>query len=340
MVIGNYSELGVTSYVAFWKETSFGTFPATGSTNASTMEPLTISFKTEVTSQKLEQISMNRGFTKRVQLEKNVAGTLEQYLHPQESVLPLSVALGGGIVSASVSGGYTHSLTSGDFDTSPASMSFQVRKGSTTHFQYSGGRVNNCVITAAVGEPVKISYEFIFKDSTLAGSDITGDLSISTVLPFTYVQGVYRYAGSESSITSTAYEYIQGFELSINNNLKSDAPSRALGSNIIQTLPPTRRDISFKISQRFDTTTAYNRFIQNTEGSAELFFEGASVSSKQNFTCQIRLPKLYVNTPDPDVTGPNDILTSEITFDVLVDNPLTSTGRDIGFTFINSTASY
>lgn len=340
MTIGQNAELGVNSYVAFWKETTFGTFPATGATGASTMEPLTIGFKTEIVNQKLDAISRNRGFTKRVQLDKNVAGNVEQFLHPEESILPLAVALGGGITSASVSGAYSHSLTAGNFDTSPASISFQVRKGATHHWQYTGGRVNNCVITAAVGEPVRITYDFIFKDSTQTGSDISGDLSISSVLPFTYVQGSYRYAATEASMTSTAVEQITGFELSINNNLKSDASARALGSNVIQVLPPTRREIEFKITQRFDTLTAWNRFIDNTQGSIELFFEGQSVSASENYTCQIRLPKVNVNTPDPEITGPNEILTPEITFDVLVDNAATSTGRDIGFTFINGTASY
>jgi hypothetical protein len=340
MGVGSNAELGVNSYVAFWKETTWGTFPATAATGSSSMEPLMIGFKTEITNQKLEAISRNRGFTKRVQLDKNVSGTLEQYLHPIESVLPLAVALGGGISSASLSGGFVHSLSAGNFDTLPSSLSFQVRKGLTHHWQYTGGRVNNCVITAAIGEPVKVSYEFMFKDSTQSGTDISGSLSISAILPFTYVQGTYRYAGTEASITSTAVECITGFELSIVNNLKNDATARCLGSNVLAVLPPTRRAIEFKITQRFDTLTAWNRFINNEQGSVELLFVGQSISAKQNYTCQIRLPKVHINTPDPEVTGPNDILTPEITFDVLVDNPMTSTGRDIGVTIINATQTY
>lgn len=340
MVVGSNAELGVNSYVAFWKEATWGTFPATGATNASTLEPLSIGFKVEITNQKLETISRNRGFTKRVQLDKNVAGSLEQYLHAQESVLPLAASLGGGISSSSISGGFTHSLTSGNFDTDASSLAFQVRKGQTYHWQYTGGRVNNCVITANVGEPVKVSYEFIFKDATQTGSDISGDLSISAVLPFTYVQGSYRYADTEASLTSTATEEITGFELGINNNLKSDATARAIGSNVLSTLPPTRRAIEFKITQRFDTLTAWNRFINNDQGSIDLLFEGQSASAKVNYSCQITLPKVHVNTPDPEVTGPNDILTPEITFDVLVDNAMTTTGRDIGITILNTTASY
>ena len=119
MAIGQDYEMGVVSYVALFKETTYGTYPSTAETNASTLEPLSIGFKTEIESQKLDQISRNRGNTKRVQLNKNVSGTLEQFLHPEESVLLIATTLGGGIASGSLSGAYVHSLTAGDFDTSP-----------------------------------------------------------------------------------------------------------------------------------------------------------------------------------------------------------------------------
>jgi len=248
MTIGNSYEMGVNSYVALFKESTYGTFPATAATGASTIEALSIGVKTEIESQKLETISMNRGATKRVQLNKNVMGTIEQYLHPTESPLLMAVGMGGGIISSSLTGAYTHSITAGNFDTAPSSISMMVRKGATTHWQYTGGRVNQMTISGNVGEVVKVSYEMIFKDSTQAGSSIVSSLSISSVLPFTYVDGSYRYAETESALTSTASEKIQGFELVINNNMKSDADARGLGSNVIDILPPTRRTVEFKIN--------------------------------------------------------------------------------------------
>jgi len=340
MAIGQNAKTGVKSYVALFIESTYGTFPATAATGASTIEPLSIGFKTEIVSQKLDSISLNRGFTKRVQLDKNVAGTLEQYLHPTESPILLALGLGGGLTTTSLTGAYTHSISTGEFNSTINSLSFQVRKGDTHHWKYTGGRINSMKITAAVGEPVKVSYDFIFQNSTQAGSDISGNLSISSVLPFTYVDGTLRYAGTEASLTSTAVEHITGFELTINNNLVSDANVRALGTNTIQTLPPTRRDIEFKITQRFDTTTQWDRFVQNTQGAIELYFEGASITSEHKYTCQIRMPKVYVDTPDVEVKGASDILLSEINYAVLVDNPMTTTGRDIGITIINDVASY
>lgn len=340
MTIGNSYEMGVNSYVAVFKESTYGTFPATGATGASTLEALSIGIKTEIESQKLETISLNRGATKRVQLNKNVSGAMEQYLHPTESPLLMAVALGGGIASSSLTGAYTHSLTAGNFDTSPSSISMQVRKGSTNHWQYTGGRVNQMTISGNVGEVVKVAYDMIFKDSTQAGSDIATSLSISSVLPFTYVDGSYRYAATEASLTSSVAEKITGFELVINNNMKSDSDARGIGSNVIDILPPTKRSVEFKITQRFDTLTAWNRFIGNTQGSVELLFEGATISGDKKYSCRMVMPKVYLNTPDPEVSGPNDLLMSEIAFDVLVDNPSTTTGKDIAVTFINNTASY
>jgi len=340
MTIGQDAKIGLNSYIALFKETTYGTFPATAETGASTLEALNIGFATEVVSQKLDQISGTRGYTKRVQLDKNVTGTLEQYLHPEESILMVADALGGGISTSSVTGAYQHVISAGNFDTSPISLSFQVRKGDTHHWQYTGGRVNNLTIAANVGELVKCSYEMVFKDSTQAGSDISSSLSISSVLPFTYVQGTYEYAATEGSLTSTVAEYINGFELAINNNLISDSGVRALGSNVLQTLAPTRREVTLTITQRFDTTTAWNRFVEATQGAARLIFEGASISAEHNYKCTLVMPKLFLNSPEPTIGAPSDILMSEITFDVLVDNPSTSTGKDIEATFVNATASY
>ena len=340
MVIGRNAQSGVKSYVAIYIESTYGTFPSTAATGASTLEPLSIGIKTGKANQKLDALSRNRGFTKRVQLDKNVGGPMEQYLHPTESPILVALALGGGLSTSSLTGAFTHSISAGEYSSTIASISMQVRKGDTHHWQYTGARINTMKIAAAVGEVVKCTYEFICQDSSQTGSDIASSLSISSVLPFTYVNGVFRYAATENSLTSTVEEDITGFELTINNGLVSDNNVRKLGADTLQTLPPTRRDIEFKATQRFDTTSAYDRFIANTQGAIELVFTGASVSAEHNYECRIRMPKVFVNSPDPEVTGPNDILMSEIDYDVLVDNPDTTTGKDIGVTFINSISSY
>jgi len=153
---------------------------------------------------------------------------------------------------------------------------------------------------------------------------------------------VFRYSSTEAlAATSTAEEPIQGFELEVNNNLAAESSSRALGSNLLSVLPPTRREVNLTITQRYDTTTTYQRFIQATQGSVELYFRGNdSLTSDFFHEITIRLPKVHQNSPDPSLEGADSILQSEIVYDVLVDNPGTSTGKDIGITVRNNVASY
>lgn len=329
----------LTSYVAFAKESTFGTY----ATATSAVEFLSCQFKTDIASQKLDSISMNRGFSKRVQLGKSVAGSMDCYLHPQESPLLLLAAMGGTITTTGASAtGFIHSISAGNFDTAPSSLSFNVRKGNEHTWQYVGGRVNNLRISANVGEPVKCSYDMVFKDSTQTANDVSSVLSISSILPFTFVDGVYQYAQTEAlADTTTAQEPIQSFELSVNNNLATGAEARQLGSNVLAVLPPTRRDVQLRIKQRFDTTTAYQRFLQGTAGSVILkFTSGQAITTGVFYYCQMRLPKVYFNNAEPMIGSASEVLSMDIALDVVVDNPNTTTGKDIGLTILNDVASY
>lgn len=347
MAVGDGANPAVHSYVALGKEGTFATYASA----TTAIEALSCDFKTTIKSVKIDGMVGNRGFTKRVPLEKEIKGSLEQYLHPQESVLLLANALGGQISSTSQTNSTLHSISAGDFNNSIASLSFNVRKGaaggfaglaSALTYRFQGGRCNTLKIVGEVGQPVKCTYDMVFQDSTQVSDDISAILSISSVQPFTFVGGAFKYGGSEGALNA---EPITHFELTVNNNIKSDKEVRALGTNTVMRLPATRREISLKTTQRFDTTTVYARFLQATEGSIELAFSGAAIvagttSSEYFFKMQFRLPKVVQASGDVGLKGSGDILAAEIDWDVLIDSPSTSTGRDIGLTVINSTASY
>ena len=333
MAVGDEAQAQVESYVAVAKETALGT--KVSATTA--IEALTCSFRTDIESRKVDALHRSRGFARRVQLNKTVGGTLEQYLHPEESTLMLINAMGGTVTSASTSGGFIHSITVGNFEGTHQGLSFNVRKGPSLVWNYLGGRVNTLTLTGEIGEPIKCSYEMIFRDSTQLSDDIGASLSISSVLPFTFAQGVFQYGDSEGAL---ATEQIQGFELTINNNIVSDSAARALGTNTASVLPMTRREVNLKVTQRFDTTTAYARFLQATTGSIDLTFTGVTISSDAIFTVQIRMPTVFLNSPDPELNSSGEILTSEIDYDVMVDNPSTTTGRELAITVTNNTQSY
>lgn len=343
MAIGGDSQQGIHSYLAVFREATWGTNPNSGATGATAIPFLTCNFKTEIKSEKLDTVGISQGFMKRVQLDKSVAGTMEMHLHPEESVLLMGVALGGGIISSSLTGAFTHSISAGNVvDTSPTAVSFNFRKGASHVFGYVGGRVNSMKISAKSGEVAKVSFDMVFKDSTIGATDIGTSLSFSSVLPFTFVNGTFRYSSSEAAAaTTTSEEIITGFELTVNRNLKSDSDSRGLGSNTLRVLPATRRDVQLKVNQRFDTTTTYNRFIQATAGAVELKFTGATITADKNYEMTIRLPNVYNNTGDTEVGGSGEILMTEITYDCLMVAPFpTTTSREIGITVINNVGSY
>lgn len=339
MGVGSDFKPVLPSYVAYSKETTYGTYASA----TTAVEAISCNFKIEVDSKKLDALGNHRGFSKRVQLNKNVKGSMETYLHPVESALLLIVALGGGKATTPGSTGvYIHSITAGNFDTAPSSLSFNVRKGASFPFRYAGGRVNSVKITAKVGEPVKCAWEMIFQDGSLGSDDIGTTLSVSSQLPMTFANGVFRYSSTEAlANTTSAKEPIQAFELTIKNNLIDGESARELGQNTISVLPATRREIELSITQRFDTTTAFNRFLQATIGSVELFFRGPDALSATKFTeFYFRLPKVYQNTNDPMLDSGTKILESTFTFDVVVDNPNTTTGKDIGITVQNGVSTY
>ncbi len=341
MAVGDFAKAVVHSYVACSKEGTFASY-ASAST---AIEALSCSFHVEKKHQKLDGMFVQRGYARRVSLEKEIKGTLEQFLHPQESVLLIVNAMGGQISSTAATNSTLHSVTVGNFQNSIASLSFNVRKGDASPaltWRYQGGRCNVLKITGQIGEPVKCSYDFIFQDATQQSDDIANILSISSVTPFTFVQGSYKYGGSEGAVT---VEQIQSFELTINNNIKSDKEVRSLGTDTVAALPGTKRDIMLKTTQRFDTTTSWLRFIQATEGAIELAFSGAAIVanttvSEYFFTMNFRFPRVVQSTGDPELKGSGDILQADLEWDILIDNPNTITGRELGLTIRNSTSSY
>lgn len=339
MAVGDGAEAIIRSYVAYQKETTFGTYPTATLT---AIEVLSCSFKRSIESVKIETLNKSRDFTKRVQTDQNVEGTLEMYLHPIESVLLVATAMGGGIATTSQSGIAIHSITAGNFDTSPASLSFNIRKGSTHVFRYLGGRPDKLTIEATVGEPIKLTAEMVFKDATQLSDDIGATLSVSTLAPFVYHQGQYIYAAVEGSLTTTVAEPIQSFKLTINNNIVKDEAARQLGTNVPGVLPATQRDVELSITQRWDTTTNYDRFIAATIGAVRLDMRSTAVTSTSAlpFRWVIDMPKVYMNSPDPELSGAGDILQSEITLDVVTDNSQTTTGKAIGMTVWNNQNAY
>lgn len=341
MANGDLARVGVRSALAVRPESTYGTFAVTTSA-LNPYVPISIGIKDEFVTIKLDELGASqRGYGRQVQTDKNVGGPVEGFLHAEESLPFLINAMGGRYTFTSATSAGLHSISTGNFSASDTVVSLSVwaQKGEQHSWRYAGGVINNLKISAAVGEPVKMSAEFVFQDSSLSTADtaVTLALSFSSSRPFTYVDGTFRYAATEGSLTSTLNEPIQSFEIEINNNLITDEGARQLGSRLLSRIPPSpRRDVMLKVSQRFDTTTTYDRMVSNTGGSVQLFFSADSISAEYNREMTITFPNVRFKNTEPLVEGANEVLKSDIEFDVLVDSPSTATGREIGMTIRNN----
>lgn len=346
MAVGDFAKVGVQSVLGFRQESTYGTFAAT-TTAIQSFQATKIGLQTKFDTEKLDELGVNRGYSRQIQKNKMVDGEVEGFLHPEECAHFLINVMGGRYTFNSITSAGDHSITAGNFSASDTvlSLSLYAMKGDQHAIRYPGGVINSMKISAAINEPVKVSMSFVCQDSSISASDTApaAAISVSTILPFTFAGSVYRYSGTEGSLTSTLNEPIQSFELEINNNLITDAGARQLGSRILSRRPPSpRRDVNLKVSQRFDTTTAFDRFVQNTAASVALFLTGESISAEYNRELNIILPNIRTKNAEPLVEGPNEVLQSEVEYDIILSgNAGTTTSREIGMTLRNSrTTSY
>lgn len=343
MAIGDSARYGYNSCLGISEETTFGT----KNDSYSYLEFLNESMKRNREEVKLDSINKGRDFEKRLSLNESVDGSVESNFNPaaDATVFLVKQAFGGTVSSANVAtstiDNYLHTINLGDMEsnagTSTASdvksLSFQVDKGGIV-WDYVGCRVNTLTIKAEAGGPVMISADLVGKTASITSSTPTAVFVDTLPLDFT---GVTFETGD--SLTNVSAESVQSFEVTLNNNMNTD--QRSLGDRTIDLLPPIQREITVKVSQRFDTTTAHNRYLDNTITAIKI-----TLSSSQTITSStgsavyeaiLNLPRCYLNSNQPEVGG-KDVLTHELDFAALKNN--TTTAFALQMTVQNGTASY
>ena len=350
--VGQGALNGGLSYVAIGRETTYATY----NTCTSTLDVLSSSIVTTMENKILEQIERSRTYTKRISLSKNVQGDLEFYYSPTVDSCNyiLQNAFGGTVTSATATGetagagassAMTHTFQIGSMDQSYPSLCVNIRKGDTTSgkvYNYSGVRVNELSFSSALDEPLKCSASLIGVDSTQNSNDVSGVLSTTTgysVLSF--VDGRVSLETSFASLTSTSFWHVQSVEFGWSNSLKADAGSRRIGSNLLNVMPPGMANYKLKCKIRFDTTTAYAAMLSATKLSAQLEFLGPTLTSSAiRQGIKLNYPTLYVNSAgDPEIGGPDQILTSDVEFHVLRDDT-TNAGYALQALVTNQKSSY
>lgn len=348
MAIGNnVPAMGYESVVGIAKEIAFGTFV----TSTTFLEFNTESLKHNIEMIKVETINGTRDLKRIMQGNTVVDGSLEFPFNPaSDAVINIfKQAFGGTLSSAAASGttSYTHTLNTGNMEDNKVSgdemvsLSIAVRPGATTGaitapktWCFFGCRVNSLSIKAEAGSPVMITAEIIGKGCSL--SSTMPAASFADINPVNFTGITYQ---TGATLTALSAEYIKSFELTLNNNINTD--HRVLGSREVVQLPPVARDITLKITQVFDTTTAYDTFLANTATAIQIVMnaeqmEGASASSK--YTCTVSLPKCYLAGFTPAVKDKGPII-QDLEYTCIYSGA-TAAAFSAQMTIKNRTASY
>lgn len=349
MAEGDQSRRGYDAVLAVAEETTLGTFVTGTATDYFNSENL----KHMREKIRIESINSTRDHVRLVQGKERVEGAVEIDLNLQSDLfhLLLKQAMGGTVSSiraaSTTIASYRHTFAVGNMvnnDSSVSSadvqgLSFWVRRGDTTTngFAFTGCRVNQLTISGEIGNPLKVSAEVVGISGSTTTFNITPSFTSTRPVMFNDVNIALADSVGGTFTTITA----QSFEIVLNNNLLSDDPAYQLGRRTMGVLPPGMRNVTAKITQRYDTTTAYNRFIQNTVTAVQVQIRtGMTITSSTNdttYTMDIDLPDCYFKESQPEI-GDSGILSHELEIEAIGQN--TSTSFPIRFITQNGTAGY
>ena len=211
MAVGDSAILNALSYLGVGRETTFGSFQ----TALAGLDFISHSLKTQKDSRILDQVERSRTLSKRLHLSKQIGGDISWYFRPMETAdaYLLHNAFGGAAVtSATVTAettggtGFTHIITTGNFNLTYSSLCINARKGDSSAgkvWQYHGVRVEELTISAAIDEPVMCSVSVICKDSTQVSSNIESQLTATSNPILSFVDGRVSVETSFASLTTS-----------------------------------------------------------------------------------------------------------------------------------------
>lgn len=348
MGIGDGALIGGLGYIAVGRENVFKTY----NTCTAALPFLSTSIKTSQENVALEQIDRSRTYSESHQGMKKVEGDIE-FLPCVEAtalVYLLANAFGGTIASATATGdtagavSFDHTINIGLFDQSISSVCMNIRKGDSLGgkiFEYNGGRVNEIMFSAEMEEALKCTASMVFVDSTKTSNDVSAVLTSTGYEPLSFINGRVSVESSLGALTSTSYWNVQSVEIGLNNSLKSDSASGRIGSAVLDVLPAGMASFTFNATLRFNTTTAYDAMLANTAFAGEFQFQGTTLSgSTLRRSLKLTMPRIkIIDAGDPEIGGPDEVLTSNVTFLVLRDNS-SATGYAMRAVVRNAIASY
>ena len=349
MADGQNANVGFDSYLAVGREATFKTFV----TCTANLDFISSSMKTIQEQKVIEAITCKRTFTDRISLSKVVQGDVEFYFGADNAAdnYILHNAMGGGTITSATAAGDTagtsafdHTIDLNNFTDTYTSLSMNHRKGDTTNgkvFGYQGGRVNEMSFSAEIDEALKANASMIFVDSSVGAADVESLLTCTGQNPLSFTDMRLSVESTFASLTASAFWHVQSVEFGINNQLKSDSSSRRIGSNILDVLPPGIALFTFNFAMRFDTLTAYNAMLNETQLSAQLSFQGSTLTgSALREELRFDMPKIFISDAgDPAIGGPEEVLSANIVCSILRDST-SATGYAVQGLVRNETTGY
>lgn len=329
MAVGSGAITSFDSYLAVGKETTYGT----AVTTTAGIPFISSSLKTLQEGKILEQIETSRVYSQQIRMGKVIEGEVEGYFYPALTGCAYLLQSGFGmpvVTSATATGettgggGFTHTFLLGQYVGTYSSLSLNNRKGDSASakvFKYTGMKVNELTFSAELDEALKYTVSLVGKDSTSGATDISSAITLSAMSPLSFVNGRISVEGSVGSLTSASYWHVQSVSFGVNNNLKSDAESRRIGSDTLDVLPVGIANLPLTLTMRYDTTTAYDAMLANSTFSVELEFLGPTITgSVARQGIKFIYPVVKINDAgDPEIGGPDEILSSEVVCNVLRD---------------------
>jgi hypothetical protein len=347
MAVGDSSLYSGESYLGIGRETTYGTYV----TATAGLEFKSHGIRTTKDAKILEQVERKRTMSKQISLGKVCEGPLEANFTTDVTAMAylFQNAFGGTVTSATATGetaggsAFTHTFAEGSMDQTYKSLSVNLRKGPATGgktWRYIGGRVNTLGLKAELDEPLVVSADFVFKDSTQMSDDIEAQYTATAWEPLSFVNGRLSVETSFASLTTTSFWHVQSIDFKMNNNLKTGNEARRIGSDALSVLPVGVQSYELSCQIRFDTTTAYDAMMAATKLAAEFEFQGTTLTtSSVKRGLKLQFQKVYIkDAGDPEVSGPDEVLTSTVVFNVLRDE--SATGYAVRAQLTNSTANY
>lgn len=344
MSVGDTRKLGFYSFLGTAQETAWGT----AITATAYLEFNSESINKVIDRQILDGMNCSRNPIRHIHGNENISGSVEFNLNPaaDSTVHFLRLTMGGTITSAGdANTGYSHTFTQGDFGSAQAKqgLTLQIQRGQSTTgdqlYQYSGVRVNQMTIKGEIDNAVIATCDVIGRIGTTSADSLTCALPI--INPFNWKHVEIRSAATVTALDSAGVtETCMGFELSINNNLISDNNVRSLGHTQLDQLPAGKLEVMLKLTQRYDTFTAYNRGNANSYTAYGIYMisdqTAGSAAGGTTYSMIMRIPRGYAKSNNVVVGGP-DVLTEEYEIQSIGD---TAGAQLVQMVINNATASY